>query len=207
MENAFTELFCEYLIDAGEFDTFDGAYYRAARGMKVDGYAGDPADYDGVLSLVISDFEESEEPASLTRTNIEALFKRLVNFYKACLRQDFYVQMEESSSGYGLAQMINERSTDLSRVRLFLVSNRVLSGRVSGMQNTDIEGVPVTFNVWDISRLHRVVTSQKRKEDIEIDFVREFGAGLPCLPAHVAGESYEAYLSVSTRKNACAALR
>ena len=37
MQNAFTNVFCNYLIDAGEFDTFDTAYYKAAKGMKVDG--------------------------------------------------------------------------------------------------------------------------------------------------------------------------
>lgn len=195
MENAFTELYCEYLVDAGEFDTFDGAYYRAARGMKVDGYCGDPADYDGVLTLVISDFNEGDDPATLTKTQIDALFKRLVNFYAACLRDDFYVQMEETSSGYGLAELINSRQAMISRVRLFLVSNRVLSERVAGMEDSEVLGKPVTYNVWDMGRLHRMISSRKGKEDIEIDLIAEFGEGLPCLPAHIGGDTYEAYLA------------
>ena len=138
MENAFTNVFCNYLIDAGEFDTFDSAYYKAAKGMKVDGYAGDPAEYDGVLTLVISDFHEGDEPESLTKTQINAIFKRLLNFYTACLKEDFYIQMEETSSGYGLAQLINSRQQGISRIRLFLVSNRLLSGRVTGMDDTEI---------------------------------------------------------------------
>lgn len=196
MENAFTNVFCNYLIDAGEFDTFDTAYYKAAKGMKVDGYAGDPVDNDGVLTLVISDFHEGEEPESLTKTQINAIFKRLVNFYTACLHEDFYIQMEETSSGYGLAQMINSCQHRISKIRLFLVSNRLLSGRVTSMENIDIEGVPASYNVWDISRLHRLIASRKTKEDIEIDLVREFGEGLPCLPAHAGGDAYEAYLTV-----------
>lgn len=196
MENAFTEAFCNYLIDAGEFDTFDSAYYKAAKGMKVDGYAGDPADYDGVLTLVISDFHQSDKLESLTKTQIEAIFKRLINFYKASLKEDFYIQMEETSPGYGLAEIVNSRQQNINRIRLFLVSNRMLSGRVVGMEDTEIDGIPVAYNVWDISRLHRLVASRKGKEDIVIDLVKEFGEGLPCLPAHVGVEAYEAYLAV-----------
>jgi AIPR protein/Abortive infection phage resistance protein N-terminal domain len=196
MENAFTEVYCEYLIDAGEFDTFDGAYYKAAKGMKIDGYAGDPAEFDGVLTLVISDFNDSDKLESLTRTQVETLFKRLVNFYKACLKEDFHIRMEETSSGYGLAELISNRQHSISRVRLFLLSNRLLSDRVTGMEEIEIAGKPVTYNVWDISRLHRLVASRKGKEEIEIDLVNEFGDGLPCLPAHVSGDAYEAYLTV-----------
>lgn len=196
MENAFTDVFCNYLIDAGEFDTFDAAYYKAAKGMKVDGYAGDPAEFDGVLTLVISEFSEASEPESLTKSGIDAIFKRLINFYSACLKDDFYVQMEETSAGYGLAQMINSRQHDINRVRLFLISNRLLSGRVQGMEETEFNGKSVSFNVWDISRLHRLVASGKGKEDIEIDLEAEFGECLPCLPAHVGGDAYESYLAV-----------
>jgi len=196
MENAFTNVFCNYLIDAGEFDTFDAAYYKAVKGMKVDGYAGDPSEYDGVLTLVISDFNDADEPETLTKTQIDAIFKRLLNFFKACLKEDFYIQMEEASSGYGLAQLINSRQQGISRIRLFLVSNRILSGRVTGMEDTKIAGKQVSYNVWDISRLHRLIASRKSKEDIEIDLVEEFGEGLPCLPAHVGGDAYESYLAV-----------
>lgn len=196
MEHAFTEVYCSYLVDAGEFDTFDSAYYKAVKGLKVDGYAGDPEEFDGVLTLVISDFSDSSTPESLTKTQVEAIFNRLLNFYRACLEEDFYIQMEESSSGYGLAQLVNMRQASLTRVRLFLVSNRILSGRISGMDDIEVGGKPVSFNVWDISRLHRLVASGKGKEDIEIDLEAEFGKALPCLPAHVGGDAYESYLAV-----------
>jgi hypothetical protein len=195
MENAFTELFCSYLVDAGEFDTYDPAYYRAAKGMKVDGYGGDPSEYDGVLTLIISDFHEGDELTSLTKTQIDSVFKRLVNFYTACLKDDFYIQMEETATGFGLAQMINDSQGQVSRIRLFLISNKLLSERVSGKEDTEIGGTPTTYNVWDIGRLHRLISSGKGKEDIEINLVKEFGTGLPCLPAHVGGDDYEAYLA------------
>lgn len=196
METAFLENYGEWLVNSGEFETFDVAPYRAARGMRVDAYGGDPSEVEGVLSLAVVDFNPNARLASLTRTDVEPAFKRLENFLRASLSVGFRDQLEESSPGYGLAELIYARRAGINRVRLFLISNRALSARYDGLESDTIEGIPVTYNVWDIGRLHRMVASGRGKEDIQIDFLEEFGQRLPCLPAHVGGDGYEAYLSV-----------
>ncbi len=196
LEAAFLDLFCAYLTDSGEFDTFDPAHYRAPRGMRVDGYGGDPAEADGVLTLVISDFSADPKLATLTRTEAEAAFRRLGNFLKAALTDAFRDELEEESQGYGLAELIAVRRPQITRARLFLVSNRSLSAQVSGMPDGDVGGLPVSYNIWDVSRLHRLVASGKAREDIEIDLDADFGETIACLPAGVGGDGYEAYLAV-----------
>lgn len=196
LESAFLDLFCAYLTDSGEFDTFDSAHHRAARGMRVDGYAGDPADADGVLTLIISDFNADPKLGTLTRTDAELAFRRLGNFLKASLTAAFREDLEEESPGYGLAELIAARLPQITRVRLFLISNRNLSAKVSGMPDAEIGGLPVSYNIWDASRLHRLVASGKTREDIEIDLSSEFGESIACLPASVGGDGYEAYLAV-----------
>lgn len=195
LEAAFLELFCNYLVDCGEFDTFDAAHYRASRGMRVDGYAGDPADADGVLTLVISDFNPDQGVVSLTRTEVDGLFRRLSNFLNAALSEDFRADLEEESEGYGVAELIAVRRMQITRVRLFLVSNRNLSAKVGGFTDAEVGGLPVSYNIWDISRLHRLVSSGKEREDIEIDLTGDFGEALACLPASVGGDGYDAYLA------------
>jgi hypothetical protein len=196
METAFLESYGEWLVNSGELETFDIAPYRAARGMRVDAYGGDPSEAEGVLSLAVVDFNPDVRLASLTRTDVEAAFKRVENFLRASLNVGFRDQLEESSPGYGLAELIHARRSSINRVRLFLVSNRALSARYDGIESDTVEGLPVTYNVWDIGRLHRLVASGRGKEDIQIDLLAEFGQRLPCLPAHVGGDGYEAYLSV-----------
>ena len=196
LEAAFLDLFCAYLTDSGEFDTFDPAHYRAPRGMRVDGYGGDPAEADGVLTLVISDFSADPELATLTRIEAEAAFRRLGNFLKAALNEAFRDELEEESQGYGLAELIAARRPQITRVRLFLVSNRSLSAQVSGMPDGEVSGLPVSYNIWDVSRLHRLVASGRAREDIEIDLDADFGETIACLPAGVGGDGYEAYLAV-----------
>ena len=196
LEASFVERFCEHLIDAGEFDTYDAGHYRAAKGMRVDGYAGDPLEEEGVLTLFISDFNQSEKLGNLTKTDMTATFRRLENFYIRACDHEFCYELEETSAGFGMAEMISSRVNDIRRVRFFLLSNRKLSDRVKGIDEGDIGGIPVTYHVWDLSRLHRMVMSGKGKEDMDIDLMDEYQQMIPCLPAHLTDASYEAYLAV-----------
>ena len=193
-EDSFFDLFCAQLIEAGELETSDRAQYITQRGVRVDGYGGDPADSDGVLSLIIADFNQSSEIATLTATDMEAIFKRLSNFLEKALDENFRNGLEETLPAFGLADLIANRWAKITKVRLFLVSNRVLSSRVDGKDAGQLDGKPITFSVWDISRLQRYVDSGHGREDIEIDLEKDFGSPLSALPAHLKDAGYEAYL-------------
>jgi hypothetical protein len=195
-EDAFFELFTSYLIDSGELDTADRAQYLGARGVRIDGYGGDPAIMGGVLSLIIADFHQSQEVETLVATEMDAIFKRALNFVTKSLDREFREGLEETSPGFGLADLIATRWSDTQKVRIFLISNRLLSSRVDGRPAGEINGVPVAYSVWDIGRLHRLVASGKAREEIEVDLVKDFGGPLPALPAHLTGAGYEAYLLV-----------
>lgn len=194
-EDAFFELFCGHLVDAGEIDTADRAQYIAPRAMRVDGYGGDPADADGTLSLIIADFHQSPDLATLTGSELDTILRRLGVFLSKSLEPDFLESLEETSPGFGLADLIRTRWASLSRVRLIVISNRQLSARVDGRAAGQLHGVPVSYSVWDIGRLHRYVASGQRREEIEID-LKEFGGPVAGLTAHLDGAGYEAYLAV-----------
>lgn len=197
VRTAFVESFANYLVDAGEFDTFDLARHisQIGHGVEIDGYAGDPIETEGILTLLIADFRQEPDLATLTRTEIERIFRRLQRFFESSLQPAFYSQMEESSQGYGIARLIHERKSQIRRLRLFLISNRVLSEKVAGMEDQVIAGIPASFNVWDLSRLNRLVASGRGKEDIDLDLRQDFGQTVPCLPAHLRGADYESYLT------------
>lgn len=195
-EDAFFELFTSQLVEAGELETADRAPYASPRGVRVDGYGGDPAGADGVLSLIISDFSQSDRIATLTASDMDAIFKRLTNFLTRSLDAAQRNAFEESTAAFGLADLIAKRWSGISKVRLFLISNRILSSRVDGREAGEYKGVPLTYSVWDLGRLQRFVTTGAGREDILINLETEFGGPLPALPAHLNGASYEAYLLV-----------
>ena len=195
-QDAFFEVFCEQLVEAGELDHADRAHYRGARGIQVDGYGGDPRDAAGVLTLIVNDFDESATPTNLTATEMKAAFVRPMNFLRKAMDTRWRNDLEETAPGFGLADLIARRWAEITKVRLFLLTNRKLSERVDGHRSGEIDGRPVTHSVWDIRRLHRFTTSGQEREDLDIDFEAEFGGGLPLLRAHATtGGDCESYLA------------
>jgi hypothetical protein len=194
-EDAFFEVVTQHLVDAGEIDTADRAFYAGARGIRVDGYGGDPADAEGVLSLIISDFHQADDVRTLTGTEMDAIFNRVQQFVVRSLDAGFRNGLEESGAAFGLADLIAARWSSIAKIRLFLISNRALSTRVDGRSAGLLQHTEVTYSVWDLGRLQRFVESGHGRETIEID-LDEIGGACSALPAHLDGADYQAYLVV-----------
>jgi hypothetical protein len=195
LENAFFEAFAEHLCDAGEVDTCDRVRY-SDRGLKVDGYGGDPVENGDVLTLLVADFSHQTEIGSLTAADIRTVFRKLSRFVEAAREEEFRNGLEESAPAFGLADLIAGRWSSLAQIRLILVSNRKLATRMDGVKGETIGDVPVSHSVWDITRLHRYVASGREREELQVKFLDEFGAGVPALSAHLDEADYEAYLAV-----------
>ena len=126
---------------------------------------------------------------------MNATFRRLSNFLERSLDEGFRNNLEESDPAFGLADLIAARWPSVSRVRLFLISNRVLSSRIDGREAGELQGVPITYSVWDLGRIHRYATSGQEREDFLVS-LDEFGGPLALLPAHMEVADYESYLAV-----------
>ena len=190
LEDVFFQKTCERLMEAGELDSADRAPYLGppGRGIRVDGYGGDPAvDDSDTLSLLVVDFQPSPEVGRLAGTEMNAIFRRLGNFLRHALDRKWRDALEETSPAFGLAELIASRWHRIGRVRLFLITNRALSERVDGRAADELDARTVTYSVWDIRRLYRQATSGHGREDIEIDLEEDFGGPLAVLPAQQAG--------------------
>ena len=181
------------LIDTGFIDGFEFCHYRAQRGLRVDGYWFNDED---ALDLFIADFECRDELLSLTKTDVEAAFRRVTSFFEACQSKDLYRGLEETSPEYGLAREIKDRGAQIKKVNFFLISERTLSDRIQSIENGSLNEIATTFQVWDISRLHRQHSSKGHKEVLNIDFSELVGSGVPCLPTYLDSGAYQAYLIV-----------
>ena len=182
------------LEESGAIEGFEPCHYKAPRGMRVDGYW---LNDDGIsIDLFIVDFANREVLESLTRSDVDALFKRIENFFTACSLKGLYSELEETSLGYGLARDISSRASTFAKVNFYLLSERLLSEKVQAIEDKLYQGWTFTYNIWDISRLHRIKTSRGAKEEVVIDFESMFGQGIPCLPAHIKSADYESYLMV-----------
>lgn len=189
----FMETIAAELVETGFTEGFELCHFRAQRGVRVDGYCFND---EGGLHLFIADFESRNELVSLTKTDVDAAFKRVANFFDASIDRNLADDLEVTSPEYGLARQIVDRRGAISSLNLVLLSERTLSGAVQSLPDGEVAGVPISYHVWDISRLHRQRSSRSHKEPLDLDFEQMFGQGIACLPAHLTADAYQSYLMV-----------
>lgn len=188
---AFMETVSTELIETGFIEGFEHCHYRAPRGMRVDGYWFND---EGAVDFFVADFDCRRELETLTRTDVDAAFKRVVNFFEASLQRT--LEPDVTTPEYGLVRQIADRRAMLRQINFYLTSERVLSDRFQGFPDGEVGGIRATYHIWDVARFQRQRSSRGHKEPLDIDFVEMFGNGINCLPANLGSDSYQSYLIV-----------
>ncbi len=194
LENEFITALANELEDSGVLEGFEPCQYRAAKGMRVDGYWF--REDEEALDLFILDFENRADVESLPRTAVMGIFKRLENFFTNSVSRKLYESLDETSQGYGLSREILDRRNYFTKVNLYLISERNLSERLQVIEDRKYEKWQFSYHIWDLSRFYRLATSKGHKEDLIVDFNELTGEGIQCLPAHLKTADYESYLLV-----------
>lgn len=188
---AFMEAVTSELIETGFVEGFEHCPFRTSRGMRVDGFWFNDED---ALDLFVADFDCRRELETLTRTEVDATFKRVANFFDASLQGT--LNPDVTTPEYGLVQQIADRSERLRQVNFYLVSDRALSDRFESYPDNQIGGISAIYHIWDIARFQRQRSSRGHKEPLNIDFVQMFGCGINCLSADLGTDSCQSYLIV-----------
>lgn len=186
------------LENVGVIEGFEPCLYKAPKGMRVDGYWYND---DGVsVDLFIVDFSDRESLESLTKTDVDAFFRRLERFFLSSAQKALYSELEETSQGYGLARDIAAHGASYTRVNFHLISERKLSDKVTDIEEKNHGNWSFTYHIWDIARFHRISTSHGAEEELVINFPEIIGEGIQCLPAHIDSNEYESFLMVMPGK-------
>lgn len=204
---AFFEKVGELLTEAGELDGANRAYFEgggASNPMRIDGYGGDPRDGDGVLSLVLCDFDLSKEVRVQNKDQVQRLLQRLYRFVVSSLKADFREQLEETSAGFGVADLIATTWKDVEKVKLIIVTNADFRARADAANVKDLDGRQVTLSVWDLKRLKQYMEQGQARANLIIDFDRDFGGSVPLLAASRSDSALESYLAVIPGKQLAA---
>jgi hypothetical protein len=194
----FVEICAEHLSDAEELADFEACYHRGNgsrnRLLELDGFAQD--DVDGSVRLILAEYDGGPVPTTLTQTTARGLFSKLLTFCEDALSGRLAQGLEESAPGYSLARLLFERRKTITRVRLYVVTDGVLSARVKDWPEGEVGGLPTESHIWDINRFHQVYESKSGRDQLEVDFTSVVDGGLPCLSASVPSGEYRAYLCV-----------
>jgi hypothetical protein len=196
---AFFDRMTERLTEAGELEVADRSYYQSGDGgqrLRIDGYAGDPRDSGGVLGLIVCDFVDSEDIQTFGKGDVPPILNPLIRFLKRARTEDFRDALNEVSPAFQVSDLIITTWSQVTKVKLILVSNRQYIGRDDAVKLQELDDVPVTWSVWDLARFERFDRSGQAREDMVIDFARDFGGPLPALKASQTGAALESYLLI-----------
>ena len=191
-----------------------GKYGR--KGYRVDAYSFD--DYDYSMSVFIADYSGSNEEETLTRTDAMMLFEKVYTFLDGCINGNFRNEIEISTPVYDLVERIVHLEKSVRKYRFFIVTDKVMSGKIASFDFGKIGDVNIEYNIWDMQRLHRVMSTGDGHEPVEIMF-KDFNIkGLPCLeasdvstddvkcllcviPGHILADLYDTYGSTLLEGN------
>jgi hypothetical protein len=196
---AFFEKVGEFLTEAGELYGADRAFYEgtiSGKPARVDGYGGDPRESDATLSLILCDFEITKDVRTIRKNRLTVLVNSVHRFLFESLKPEFRDKLEETSSGFGLADLIATTWDEVEKIKLIIVSNADSRIRADAHTVTNFEGRPLTFSLWDLKRLKQYVEQGQERVNVVIDFENEFGGGIPLLAASDGTSSLESYLAV-----------
>ncbi len=191
---------CEVLEEGEEFTEFHicRAHAETRKGgqVRVDAYSFSPS--DGVLNLIVGEFSGAETPEQLLSEEVKKLAQAGFRFLEGSVYEKLSDRWDESHDAHALSREVFTfaSSGEMSKVCLYLVSDRPLGLQVKPPQ-LSLGSTEVDVQVWDIARLARMEASAKGREEIRIDFVAEYGRGIPALAAGIDADSrYESYMCV-----------
>jgi hypothetical protein len=190
LPDAFTQRLIEHLVEAGELDEGLVCYHRA-RGVEVSGYA--VADDESRVDVFLSAFRHDVPNPTLPNSELETLTKRLKSFIAKC-RDGYRADVDDSSPVYDMVQDVERALKVATSVRFFLFTNATT--RVKGVRPETVDGIDYSYQVWDLGRLHRLLTSGTLHEPIVVDFPSRFGSGLPFLGTPTTDKDYSVLLTI-----------
>ena len=200
IREAFVGEVLERLRDAGELPDAEECSERVDgqrnRRLEIDAFAFDEADES--LNLFISVLDGGADNVSaITLTDArEQGFNRLLGVFERARDGWLTSNIEESRPLWALAKRI-EGSARPSALRLHVVTDRPISERLREIAPAETrEGIPITFQIWDVTRLKRIHEARNARDDLFVDLSELREGGLPVLRASVGGSDYDAYLAV-----------
>lgn len=197
----FIDRACGVLEEGEEFTEFHicRAHTETRKGglVRVDAYSFSPS--DGVLNLIVGEFSGGQTPEPLMTDEVRRLVQAGFRFLEGSVYDRLADRWDESNDAHALSrEVFSFASTgEMSKVCLYLVSDRPLGLQVGRLPELSLGSTQVEVQVWDIARLARMEASAKGREEIRIDFVSDFGRGIPALAAGIDADSlYESYMCV-----------
>ncbi len=167
------------------------------RRLEIDAFSFDDADDSLHLFIAIHDGGQAMPPRITLSEAREQGFNRLLGRVRAGSGGVADTKHRRESASVGSRPPVGDHREALSRApsrRHRSHGERAPAGDPApGRPRRD---VPVTFQIWDVTRLQRIHEARNARDDLFVDLTSLPGGGLAVLPAAVGVGDYDAYLAV-----------
>lgn len=183
----------EYLFDFTP-SFFEGIGKRNSR-LRVDGYAYD--EFDKTMSLVIADYDVTNDERVLAKTQAGQLQNKLISFVENVLNTPLYKEIEMSRPCSDLVDLLRKKRGEIRKYQLLIFTTANISSTIKILESPEIDGVPSECQIWNIERLFQLCGSDAGRNIIELDFKEHTPQGIPCLDASgTATADFKSYLCI-----------
>jgi hypothetical protein len=182
---AFARVFARHLEDSERlFDSnIEVLSCRGPRGRRLEltGYSEDST--DETLTLIIGRYFGADE--TLTLSEAKDVSKRAMGFLEHSLDGWLAENLEASSREVEYADYFASRvrKSQISRVKIIVLTDGLMSDRIREIDSENLDGLRVSYEIWDQRRVLDAVLPELGSEDIVVDFTKWMPNGLPCLVA------------------------
>lgn len=199
LAEAFTEYAMDAMTDTGDWPESQLCYHKQ-KGIEVSGWGWDPE--SGTINLAVTRFAGLGSVDRLPKPDAVASLRRLRVFLERSI-SGLHEQLEESSPAFDLAYKIHNAARSaveaseagvIASARLFLLTDMVTS--LEGEPADPVGEIPTTLHVWDLARLHRLESSGRTRERIDIDITALNGEGLRYLEAPSGDPDLKSFLLI-----------
>jgi hypothetical protein len=195
-EQVFTRMAVDLLSESGETENtaiaYEERYLGTPKQLKINGY-GISENYETV-DLFITIFDGGITVQKALKKEIEQAEKRISNFFRLAIYDDYASIIAESSEIFEFAVTLNsykELRDNLIRVNVFILTNKIFDGEFPPAK--EIAGYKIFYRVVDLNYLYNI--SQNAHTSIEINF-KEEGYSIPCLAGNNKNDEYESYIAI-----------
>lgn len=194
---AFLAEVSDRLAEAGEIEQLNVVWFEGEgkRKRKIAVHGFDLDDADNSVALAVLRWGGGGELAGFTSSEATASLRMLEGFLEEAVSGDFVVGREESSPVYQLAEDLRMRGGNVSRYRLFLLSDQSLNTTAKALQSSSLNGIPIDYHIWDIRRFFQVSESLSGRDELRIDLTEWVPQGLPALEVVATSDDTRTYLA------------
>lgn len=189
LENFFTAIMLEYLEEIGEIEDYVICPYRDS-GLQMDGYH--VSENNEAIDIYVSNFSNSESLVEIGQSEIDSSLKRAIQLYRKA-RNDLIESLKKDTDTFGFATTIFKIQKTIKKVRIIAITNAFV--KPINLKNIMIDGVEISFLIWDIDRLYKCSKFGEMREIIEIDFTEKFHVAIDCIK-NESSSKYCVYLAI-----------